>query len=176
MTLTPEQIHLVEDNMGLVGQVLKNCVTVPKGSVITLEDLEQIGRIGLCKAAYAYEQRNALFSTYAYIVIRNEIFKELSKQWRRTKHEDDWIEDTEGVYQDRLSNIEELVSILRKESESMPQSSAKGVNALILLAEGYTCKEIAAIYGCTPNLVTAWMSNARRTLKKCEALRDYCVG
>ncbi len=46
MKLTPSQRALVEEHMGLVGTVIKNCVVVPQDGTHTLEDLEQIGRIG----------------------------------------------------------------------------------------------------------------------------------
>ncbi len=173
MELTSSQRDLVEQHMGLVGQVINNCVAIPQDGVLSLEDLQHIGRIGLCKAAYAYQVGNAHFGTYAYIVIRNEIYKNLSKQWRRTKNEDLWSEEAEGSYLDHCSELDILLAILRTEQESMPQSSAKGVDALILLAEGYSCKEIAAIYGCTTNLVTAWMSNARKALKTSPALKRF---
>ena len=63
LKLTAEERSIVEDNMGLVGRVIKDKVHLPSG-LFTYEDLFQIGCIGLCKAAAT--DRGGCFSTYAY--------------------------------------------------------------------------------------------------------------
>ena len=50
--LTKEQRMKVEENMGLVGKVIQDCVhTLGTGSMFDYDDLFQIGCLGLCKAA-----------------------------------------------------------------------------------------------------------------------------
>ena len=50
--LTKEQWMKVEENMGLVGKVIQDCVhTLGAGSMFDYDDLFQIGCLGLCKAA-----------------------------------------------------------------------------------------------------------------------------
>lgn len=50
--LTNEQQIKVEENMGLVGKVIQDCVhTLGTGCIYDYDDLFQIGCIGLCKAA-----------------------------------------------------------------------------------------------------------------------------
>ena len=52
LPLTKEQRVKVEENMGLVGKVIGDCVhTLDKGCIYTCDDLFQTGCIGLCKAA-----------------------------------------------------------------------------------------------------------------------------
>lgn len=52
MTLTRDQQLLVENNLGLVGKVIKDKVHgLGSNSAFTYDDLFQIGCIGLCKAA-----------------------------------------------------------------------------------------------------------------------------
>ena len=52
--LTKEQRIKVEENMGLVGKVIQDCVhTLGAGSMFGYDDLFQIGCLGLCKAAPA---------------------------------------------------------------------------------------------------------------------------
>ena len=52
MVLTPKQQRIVEENMGLVGKVIKDKVHgIGQQGVFTYEELFQIGCIGLCKAA-----------------------------------------------------------------------------------------------------------------------------
>ena len=64
MTLTHEQQRLVEENMGLVGKVIKDKVHgLDQLKYFTYEDLYQIGCIGLCKAASS--DKGGCFSTFA---------------------------------------------------------------------------------------------------------------
>ena len=50
--MTNEQRKIVEDNMGLVGKVIKDKVHgIGHSGVYSYDDLFQIGCIGLCKAA-----------------------------------------------------------------------------------------------------------------------------
>ena len=50
--MTNEQRKIVEDNMGLVGKVIKDKVHgIGQPGVYSYDDLFQIGCIGLCKAA-----------------------------------------------------------------------------------------------------------------------------
>lgn len=78
--LTKEQRMKVEENMGLVGKVIQDCVhTLGAGSMFDYDDLFQIGCLGLCKAAQTDKPGHTVaFSTYAYRLIRNEIYTELS--------------------------------------------------------------------------------------------------
>lgn len=65
MTLTQPQQKKVEQNLGLVGKVIKDKVHNPgQNSIYSYDDLYQIGCIGLCKAAYS--DKGGCFSTYAY--------------------------------------------------------------------------------------------------------------
>ena len=75
----------VEENMGLVGKVIQDCVhTLGAGSMFDYDDLFQIGCLGLCKAAQTDKPGHTVaFSTYAYRLIRNEIYTELERATRR---------------------------------------------------------------------------------------------
>ena len=79
LPLTKEQRVKVEENMGLVGKVIGDCVhTLDKGCIYTYDDLFQIGCIGLCKAAQTDQPgHKGAFSTYAYCLIRNEIYTQI---------------------------------------------------------------------------------------------------
>ena len=89
LSLTTEQRVKVEENMGLVGKVIGDCVhTLDKGCIYTYDDLFQIGCIGLCKAFQTDRSghENA-FSTYAYYLIRNEIYTQLEYATRRGREQ-----------------------------------------------------------------------------------------
>ena len=86
LPLNDEQRILVEENMGLVGKVIKDCLQNPSAlGCYTYDDLFQIGCIGLCKAAQTDRPGRGAFSTYAYILIRNEIYNELERGTRYTR-------------------------------------------------------------------------------------------
>ena len=86
MTLTAEQMRIVEENMGLVGKVIKDKVHgLGQPGTPAYEDLFQTGCIGLCKAAIT--DKGGCFSTYAYRLIWNEICDELSRSTRLTQKE-----------------------------------------------------------------------------------------
>ncbi len=69
--LTERQKMLVEENMNLIGMIMK---TVPLYYLESREDAFQIGSVGLIKAARSYnEARNVLFKTYATRCIENEL-------------------------------------------------------------------------------------------------------
>jgi len=83
-----ERNKLIEENMGLVGRVIKDRVrNINSIGLYTYDDLFQFGCIGLCKAADNYRFGNGRFSTYAYILIRNEIFKALEYATLRRNRE-----------------------------------------------------------------------------------------
>ena len=86
MTLNDAQRKQVEENMGLVGKVIKDRVHGMNGlGIYTYDDLFQIGCIGLCKAAAT--DKGGCFSTYAYRLIWNEICSALIYANRRTGKE-----------------------------------------------------------------------------------------
>ena len=73
--LTKEQRMKVEENMGLVGKVIQDCVhTLGAGSMFDYDDLFQIGCIGLIKAVNNFKtELDVKFSTYAVPMIIGEI-------------------------------------------------------------------------------------------------------
>lgn len=85
LELTREQRVKVEENINLVGKVIHDCVhRLDPGCIYDYEDLYQIGCIGLCKAAQTDKAgHSSAFSTYAYRLIRNEIYTQLEYATRR---------------------------------------------------------------------------------------------
>jgi len=172
MSLTAEQQKLAEENMALVGQVIKERVDNPhKIGIFTYKDLFQIGCIGLCKAAETYDSTgNVEFSTYAYILIRNEIYKSLEYATVRRRREQILDpEDTVFAADDPFISAEyatELGSILDRLETETTGVLSKGIAALRLQAQGYSCKEIGRRFGgASDNNVSAWIAKARKYLK-----------
>lgn len=172
LSLTEEQRVKVEENMGLVGKVIKDCVhTLDKGCIYDYDDLFQIGCIGLCKAAQTdREGHSSAFSTYAYRLIRNEIYTQLEYATRRGREQatdpaelpvislaDDDLEQRESCHA--------LLSLLDQAEQTSGGVVAKGIQAIRLLANGYTNREIGEQFGVPANHVTAWVAKARNHIR-----------
>ena len=171
LALTPQEQARVEENTGLVGMVLSTYVhTPPPGSVYTMEDLYQIGCVGLCKAVQTDKAgHSAAFSTYASRLIRNEIYDALEYSTRHGNREQ--ATDPAELPHTRLADEFEqqilcgaLLDQLDRAEASATGSVAKGIRAIRLLAHGYTSREIGERFGAPANHVTAWVSKARKYL------------
>lgn len=169
MTLTLEQQKKVEENMGLVGKVIKEKVHgISSMRFHSYDDLFQIGCIGLCKAA-ASDKGSHNFSTYAYRLIWNEICDQLIYASKRTSSEL-LNYDTEMQFTaDKPMKIELKLSLenaLKNAKLDAGATISKGIDALVMMNEGFTAKEIGLRHGVSANLVTAWVSKARKFLKE----------
>ena len=58
----------------------------------------------------------------------------------------------------------ELMSLLDRAEATATGITAKGIRALRMMCDGYSCREISSHYDTTPNNITAWMSKARKYL------------
>ena len=171
MPLNEMQRKMVENNMGLVGAVIKkNVKNINNLGIFTYQDILQIGRLGLSKAAMNYIPGEGKFSTCAYIYIRNEIFNALDYATVRRRKED--IIDVETIIdsitvqydlEDTASEIEKMLDSAKSQANGVV---AKGIDAIRLMADGYTCREIGELMGgVSANNITAWISKARVFLK-----------
>lgn len=163
MTLTQPQQRKVEQNLGLVGKVIKNKVHNPgQNSIYSYDDLYQIGCIGLCKAAYS--DKGGCFSTYAYRLIWNEICTALIYANRRAAKECELLPEVLGK-EDSLDEHHELSMILDRLEANASEAMAKGIRAIRLSAEGYSHAEIGSILGESDKCVAARISRTRKYLR-----------
>lgn len=188
MTLSIEQQKKVEENMRLVGKVIKDKVHgTNQYGIYSYDDLFQIGCIGLCKAAAT--DKGGHFSTYAYRLIWNEICDALIYANRRKETEllieyeslstDLKKDESANSLQDYLSydafdtseSLLELADIIRRARANAVPTVQKGIDALLMMQQGYSSREIGERMGAAPNLVTAWISKARKYLKACPELQ-----
>lgn len=168
--LLSERNQMVEENMPLVGQVIKDKVRDIHGiGLFTYDDLFQIGCIGLCNAADTYKPGKGRFSTYAYILIRNEIFDALDYATLRRNREEFFAPDElpdRGQYDSFDDTLYELEQILNDALSNTSGVTAKGIEAIRLLTQGYTHREIGErMGGASANNVSAWVARARKHLK-----------
>ena len=163
MTLTQPQQRKVEQNLGLVGKVIKDKVHNPgQNSIYSYDDLYQIGCIGLCKAAYS--DKGGCFSTYAYRLIWNEICTALIYANRRAAKECELLPEVLGK-EDSLDEHHELSMILDRLEANASEAMAKGIRAIRLSAEGYSHAEIGSILGESDKCVAARISRTRKYLR-----------
>ena len=167
MTLNEEQKKKVEENMGLVGKVIKDKIHgAGQMGIYSYEDLMQIGYIGLCKAAYT--DKGGCFSTYAYRIIYNTLMDAIVQINRQNSHETatDYLEgwNNEETYSNQHAYTE-LKYSLREMEKKAPKGIRKGIRALLLSAEGYSNMEIGKKFHSTANTVRVWISRAKKYLK-----------
>ena len=167
MKLTKEQQGKVEENLGLVYKVLGDKLKGQSAvGSYTREDLFQVGCIGLCKAAAT--DKGGTFSTYAYRLIWHEICDVLVKanKQRNTEVFDEYERDIPDSNTDeRRAEINfDVVRELMLAKAEAPPHVIKGIDAMLLMAKGYTCREIGEKMGASDNLVSAYVSKARKFL------------
>jgi RNA polymerase sigma factor (sigma-70 family) len=171
MRLNDERRALARNNMGLVGQVIKDRVRdISRIGLYTYDDLFQIGCVGLCKAAATHTPGRGKFSTYAYMLIRNEIFSALEYATLR-KNRETALKSHELpeplVYDEFPDGTGEAINrALDAALSGASGVTAKGIEAIRLLAEGYTHREIGERFGnVSANNVSAWVARARKFLR-----------
>ena len=166
MSLTQDQQRLVEENMGLVGKVIKDKVHgLDQLKYFTYDDLYQIGCIGLCKAASS--DKGGCFSTFAYRLIWNEICSALIYANRRTIRECELLPEILDV-RPQEKEYSDLHLVLGRIEAEATDAMAKGIRAIRLNAEGYSCAEIGSA-----KCVAARISRTRKYLKDQPALAAF---
>lgn len=176
--MTVQQRRIVEENMGLVGKVIRDKVHgLGQPGVPEYEDLFQTGCIGLCKAALT--DKGGCFSTYAYRLIWNEICDELVRNTKLAAAQ--VASETMAVFADtspqpNLLEHSDLRHILQQAKNSAPEGISKGIRCMELSVHGYSSKEIAAMIHAEAGAVRMWMTRARKYLKAIPELQHFAEG
>lgn len=169
MTWMTDQQKKIEQNIGLVHAVLHDKLHPPfQIGMYSYEDLFQIGCVGLCKAAAT--DRGGTFSTYAYRLIWNEICDALIYATRRQAKETicDVTPYTPAEQEHSEQELDfrmDMEKALSRAKQEAPPSTAKGIDAMQMMAQGYTSREIGEQMNASDKLVCAWVSKARKFLK-----------
>ena len=173
MKLTEKQQQLVEDNIKLVGFVIKKSGIKFNNYKIEYEDLYQIGCLGLCRAVETFDpEYGSTFSTYAYIVIRNEILRELVRINKipgtvdLSLYEEDIM--SVDVPEDKVVAhlySEEIMSTVRKAYEEASEAKKKYIDVLLLRIQGFKNTEIAQMINWSPETVSKAEIRAKKYLK-----------
>jgi len=176
MILTSEQMRVVEENMGLVGKVIKDKVRgIGQPGTPEYNDLFQTGCVGLIKAVAT--DKGGTLSTYAYRLIWNEIRDELVRNTRLVLNEQsaDTIEILAKSSEQIMNPLEtlDLRDIFRQAKKQARGGTARGIECLELTVQGYSSQEIGNIVGADSSTVRMWMTRARKYLKRIPELQQY---
>lgn len=177
-TLTEDQKALVADHMKIVDwHIYTNFTANPTIAGFAQEDLRQTGYLALCIAALHYNG-TVKFETYAKVVVHNCLAEYCAKMLPEGKHLslDMQLELEKDSYcpYDALAATNCQKDFLALESQDLIARSKdkysgiirKGIEAMELRLQGYTGPEIAEIYGCKANEITAWIARARQRLRE----------
>lgn len=180
--LTSEQQNFVEQNMGLIEQVISRYIHTDEGVCgLSRDDLRQEGALALCHAAAAYDGVSAQFSTYATTLIRNHLLDCCKSANARQKHlcslpvgpgfaddehppsipEPSTEDQIDGLI-DRL----DTAALLAHYKRAYSGVARLGIEALEWKVKGFTGADIARLYHTEPNHVGAWISRAKAKLKR----------
>ena len=170
IVLTAEQQFLVENSLEFVHWTIAN--HIPKSNChMEYDDLFQEGCVALCHAAASYHGSTS-FKTYAITVIRNHLIDCCRKQtsWRKYISEQS-LDDPDAslpapVCTDHahFSNVD-TSAVLTACKKHYRGVAKLGIDALVLKAKGFDCKDIAALYHTSSNNVGAWISRAAKRLR-----------
>lgn len=170
LPLTELQRRKVEENLGLVGLVIKERVHgIDQIGIFSYDDLFQIGTIGLCKAVQTDRPGKGAFSTYAYRLIYNEIMTQLDYATLHRREQATDPAELPGIFLDddleQVESCRDLLALLDQAEQTAAGVTAKGIQAIRLLVQGYSNREIGDFYGTSANNVTAWVAKARKYIK-----------
>lgn len=179
MKLTEQEKTRVCEHLDLINQVIRFHIT-SHTDITGMEyaDLYQTGCLALCDAVLSYHPgRNASFETYAKVVIRNRLFdycRHINHVQSRLLYLDAALsEHGEESFQNCLfvpspsdTSSDGIFPVLMEIRGEYKGIAAKGIEALLLKATGYTGKDIARMYRVNPNHVAAWISRASSRLRK----------
>ena len=174
--LNAEQRKMVEENLSVIQKVISKHVMLNESvDGMGYDDICQIGSIGLCKAAVTYRSgSDASFQTYAFSVVRNEIYNHLRSIVNKQKAkltdiaEEQALVSSEQTPEERIAD-QAALDALRLSKERYQGVAKCGIEALELKLKGYSGAEIAKMYQVKPNYIAACICRAVKYLKKDKA-------
>lgn len=179
--LNEEQRRLVEEHLNVIDQVIRKCIGINHQICgMEYDDIYQVGAIGLCKAAVSYQQyQRATFTTYAFHVVRNTIFDYLrSLSVKQAAFRRLLLEAAGEMEQQQTREMlendlyeKDVLQALGETKERYRGTARKGIEAIEMKMQGYSGKDIAAMYCVNANYITACISRARKYLQKDDAFR-----
>lgn len=170
IVLTAEQQFLVENSLEFVHWTIAHLIS-RMDDRMEYDDLFQEGCVALCHAAASYHGGTS-FKTYAITVIRNHLIDCCRKQTSRQKYfSEQSLDDPDAniptpVCTDHAHFFNVDTGAVLNSCKKHYRGVAKlGIDALVLKAKGFDCKDIAVLYHTSSNNVGAWISRAAKRLR-----------
>lgn len=178
---------LFNDNINLVYHVSKKFYNTSNMGSFDIDDIHQLGSIGLFKACKLYDKsKNIKFSTYAYKAIYNEIVceitrnngvlkiprdKYINKERLEILSLDYKIADSDGhtsevheLIEDPYNRFEEIeFNIIFNKILKKSDSKTKFIVQAII--KGYTQQEIATMMGYEQSTISKYFVSFKKKLK-----------
>jgi len=108
------------------------------------------------------------FSTYAYRLVRNEIYTQWEYATRRGRELVTGPEELPCTILEadlgEQDACEELMRLLDWAEKTAAGTTPKGLQAVPMRIDGFSCREIGERLGSPANHVTAWIAKARKHL------------
>lgn len=173
--------QLVYDNLKLIDFVIHRFFSesdIRYHTLLDYEDLQQLGAVGLWKAANAYDETKGRFSTYAVYAIKNEILAELLQNKKNSCQatDEDMLEKAGSFnpYDDTDAKIllSEIFTIMERKGESHKQEKQ---NLMLLLYQGYSLKDAAKTFGIDYERAKGYMKAVRKRYGKKEMKQFLCL-
>lgn len=182
--LDERQRKMVEEHMDVINRVIRKYIHINQNIYgMEYDDIYQVGAIGLCKAAFSYQNtQKASFSTYAFRVVLNTLYDYL-RSLQKKQELMTWLQSEPEAYaqyrieEDFHRNLSEnaILRALHESKEHCSNTAKKGIEMIELKARGYSGRDIADKYSVSPNYITACISRARKYLLNQTAFLERIV-
>ncbi len=175
--LTEYQQKLVEENLDVVKQVLRQRIKIRGSVLLTYEDFYQVGCEALCRAAGAYRPDLGEFAPLAATSVYNAAIDHIRKQKLEASLranpppvDDDDDGDGDLLFSNEENTEQEvidrhMIELISGYCDKYTGVTRLGVEAIRLKTLGYSNGDIAESYGTTANNVRAWITKARVRLR-----------
>lgn len=144
--------QMIKDNTGLIVVVARRFSNGP----IDMEDLVQMGRIALWKAAQKYDPAKAKFSTYAYRSIYNALVKAVKKEAAKRQAMEEFLSFHSDLTYEHHAPIDEYLPSSLTDIE---------LGAILMKHEGYTNREIGEVFDYTKEHIRHVIINAHNKIR-----------
>jgi RNA polymerase sigma factor (sigma-70 family) len=177
--LSGEQKKMVSEHIDIVKWTIYDHIQVNENFYgLGYDDIFQEGCIWLCKAAATYNGNLAQFETYAQVVVKNGLLSYCKQVYGKQKHtvnmsgitpdsDDDITGIVDDAYESVLSDAA-VFGLLESAKSKYTGVTRLGIEALELKVKGYTGAEISELWGVEQNHVGAWISRAKKKLRRNE--------
>ena len=144
--------EMIEKDQGLV---YKYALSIYKPNPIySIEDLVQIGNLGLCKNGDKYDKNRGAITTFVGTCVRNEMLKFVQKHKRKGHIDPDYIKHKDDIVIDE-NNIDHFVPVKTRLEKLI----------VLMKRDGFYHDEISKKLGISKTTITNILKRIRRRIE-----------